>query len=132
MTAQLPSRWATGDEALGVLLAGLRAWKPLDAGALLDDATVALDDVVPGEEETEEIAQRLRGYLMQLVHIATASGVNEGSGYAGTLVLRARSLRSEELPGDYRRGVEHLRKMGWVTSELVDQLVAMRSIKEAA
>lgn len=132
MAVQTPSRWATDDEAVADLLARIRTWTPLDGEALLDDVASVLDDVPPSEDETEEIAERLRGHLMQLVHIAIANGIEEKSTYGADLVQRARTLRAEEVPGDHRQGVLHLRKLGWVTNELLDQLVALNFIKEAA
>jgi hypothetical protein len=132
MTVQTPSRWATDDDSVANLLERIRTWTPLDGTALLDDVAAVLDGVPPSEEETEEIAERLRGYLMQLVNIAVTSEADQRSKYAEILVQRARDLRAEEMSGDHRRAVLHLRQMGWVTSELLDQLVALKSIKEAA
>lgn len=132
MAVQTPSRWATDNEAVADLLARIRTWTPLDGDALLDDVASVLDDVPPSEDETEEIAERLRGHLMQLVHIATANGIEEKSAYGADLVQRARTLRVEEVPGDHRQGILHLRQLGWATNELLDQLVALKFIKEAA
>jgi Family of unknown function (DUF6415) len=132
MTAQAPSRWATDADVLANLLTRIRTWKPLDSEALLDDVASALDDVPPREEEAEEIAERLRGHLVQLVSIAVAGAADRDSRYAGALVKRARALRAVGMSGDNLRAVLHLRQLGWVTSELLDQLVALKSIKEAA
>jgi len=125
MTVVALTRRATDEEAVAYLLDRIRIWKPLDGAALLDDVPLR-------EEESEEVAQRLRGYLMQLVNIAISSEADQRSQYADTLVQRARNLRAEEMPGDHRRAVLHLRQMGWVTCELLDQLVALNSVKEAS
>jgi hypothetical protein len=132
MAVQAPSRWATDDDFVANLLARIRTWKPLDGAALLDDVAAVLDDVPLSEEDVEDAAERLRGHLMQLVNIAISSEADQKSGYADTLIHRARALRAEEMSGDHRRAVQHLRQMGWVTSELLDQLVGLDSTKEAA
>lgn len=132
MTVQTPRSYVTDDESVAYLLDRIRIWKPLDGAALLDDVAAVLDDVPPREEDADETAERLRGHLMQLVNIAVSSQADQRSRYADTLVQLARTLRAEEIPGDHRRAVLHLRQMGWVTSELLDQLVALNSIKEAA
>lgn len=116
--------------ALETVLAKVRRWQPFDGGALLDDVATALDDVIP-EEAVEEIAQRLRGHLMQLVTIAVA-GEAEQDTAAAQLIERARMLRTDDVPGDHRKAVGHLRRMGWTASELLERLVAMKHLKEAA
>jgi hypothetical protein len=126
------TRWVTDHGAVADLLVRIRAWTPLDGPALLDDVALVLDEGPPAEEQAEEIAERLRGYLMQLVNIALAGGADRGSAYAGVLIQRARALRVEEMPGDSRRAVLHLRQLGWVTGELLDQLVVLHYVKEAA
>ncbi|MEU0857524.1 DUF6415 family natural product biosynthesis protein [Streptomyces griseofuscus] len=109
------------------------AWTEQHTEALLEDVALALDDVLaPSEEVIEDIVQRFRGHLMKLVDIAVSSLVWQGSAYANTLILRGRALRAEEMPGDYPRAVQHLRQMGWIVSELLDQLVACESIEGVA
>jgi hypothetical protein len=51
-------------------LAAIRAWHPYDGDAWLDDMGDALDAVPPAEDRVDELAQRLRCYLMQLVSTA--------------------------------------------------------------
>ncbi|MFI8194783.1 DUF6415 family natural product biosynthesis protein [Streptomyces sp. NPDC085946] len=113
------------------MLEKLRDWQPFDGGALLDDVAAALDDVPPAKEDTEELAERLRGHLMQLVNIAVA-GEAEQDTAAAQLIEQARMLRADDVPGDHRKAVGHLRRMGWTASELLEQLVAMKHLKEAA
>ncbi|KAF3470069.1 DUF6415 family natural product biosynthesis protein [Streptomyces sp. Tu 3180] len=115
--------------ALGNVLAKVRRWQPFDGGALLDDVASALDDVIP-EEAVEKIAQRLRGHLMQLVTIAVATEAGQDTAVA-QLIERARALRTNDVPGDYRKAVGHLRRMGWTAGELLERLVAMKHLKEA-
>lgn len=113
------------------VLSKLRAWEPFDGGALLDDMAVVLDDFLPAEECVDEIAQRLRGHLMRLVDIAIAAEAVKDA-YAAWLIEQARTVRSEDVPGDYWRAVRHLRRMGWTVNELLERLVATRCLKAAA
>ena len=108
------------------------AWTAGDSEALLDDVALALDDVAPCEETIEEVVQRFRGHFMSLVDIAVSTQALQQSAYANTLVRRARALRADEMPGDHRRAVLHLRQMGWLIGELLDQLVALDHIEGAA
>ena len=108
------------------------AWTAQDSEALLDDVALALDDVAPSEEDIEDFVQRARGYLMRLVNIAVSTRVWQESAYTDTLIQRARTLRADEMPGDYRHAVLRLRQMGWVVGELLDQLVTFDSIEGAA
>lgn len=125
-------RWAPSDEAtLTSLLAAVRAWNPLDGGAVLDDIGAVLDDVIPGEDQVEELAERLRGHLMRLVDIALANAAGEDD-QAAALIERARLVRAEETPGDHWRAVGHLRRMAWSVNELLERLGAIRCLKEFA
>ena len=131
-----PEAWKSPLDADGLhaVLGLLRrwAWTAGDSEALLDDGARALDDVAPNEEEIEDIVQRFRGHLMSLVDIAVSTQASKQSAYAGTLVQRSRAVRAVEMPGDHRRAVLHLRQMGWLVSELLDQLVALDFIEGAA
>ncbi|MGW2857384.1 DUF6415 family natural product biosynthesis protein, partial [Streptomyces sp. NPDC001215] len=98
--------------ALTRVLERVRAWQAYDGGALLDDVAAVLDEVIPAEEHSEELAQRLRGHRMQLVNIAVAAEAKEDDA-AAYLIERARMVRAEELPGDRWKAVGHLRRMGW-------------------
>ncbi|MFF8196685.1 DUF6415 family natural product biosynthesis protein [Streptomyces bobili] len=113
------------------MLSKLRTWQAFDGDALLDDVATALDDVPPAEQDVEEVAQRLRGHLMRLVNIAIAAEA-ERDDVAGYLIERARALRVEELPGDHRKAVGYLRRMGWIVNEFLERLVAMRCLKGTA
>ncbi|MDN3271515.1 DUF6415 family natural product biosynthesis protein [Streptomyces sp. MA15] len=113
------------------MLDRLRGWTPFDGGALLDDVAAALDDVPPAEEDTEELAERLRGHLMRLVTIGVATEAEEDTA-AAQLIEQARTLRVEELPGGHWKAVAHLRRLGWTANELHDRLAALRCLKEAA
>jgi hypothetical protein len=110
------------------LVGRLRTWEPLD-GALLDDASDALDEVPPGRERLEEITRRLAGRLRQLVDLATAHGAEEKSPYIGVLLARAREALTEAVDGD---AVRAARRRGWLASELLEELTAARCVKGVA
>ncbi|WP_369276006.1 DUF6415 family natural product biosynthesis protein [Streptomyces sp. R11] len=126
-------RWAPplDGQALTVLLAKVRAWEAFDGEALLGDVAAVLDDVVPAEQQVDELAERLRGHLMRLVTIAVAAEVEQRDDTTARLMSQARTLRIEEAPGDHCRAVGYLRRMGWITNELLERLVATKCLKEA-
>ncbi|WP_344047514.1 DUF6415 family natural product biosynthesis protein [Streptomyces thermoalcalitolerans] len=109
--------------------AAIRAWQPYDGNAWLDDVGDALDSVPPAEDRVDELAQRLRGYLTQLVNYAVNSGTEAQDSRTMDPVARARALRAEKPPGDYHQGVVHLRRLGRAVNELHDLLVEQHVIK---
>lgn len=119
-------------EALEDVLAKVRRWRPFDGEALLDDVGAVLDDVVPPEECLEELGQRLRGHLMQLVGIAVAAEAGQEDEPTERLIRLARQARCEDMPGDHWQAVGHLRRMAWFTNELLEHLVAIQCLKQAA
>ncbi|MFF0698335.1 DUF6415 family natural product biosynthesis protein [Streptomyces tendae] len=131
--ATVPS-WAPPlDSAeLADVLDKIRRWIPYDGDALLEDVGAVLDDVVPREEELEDHAQRLRGHLMRLVDIAVAQEADQSDPEAIRLIRLARDVRALDLPGDHMKAVGHLRRMAWTVNELLERLVDLRCIKEAA
>jgi hypothetical protein len=118
--ARLPQHQAVEDA-----LAKMRAWRPYDGDAWLDDVADALDSVAPPEDKVDEIGERLRGYLMQLVAIAVRYEAEKRDDRATSLIDRAREVREQEMPGDYLPAVSHLRRMGWAVNELLDLLVTL-------
>ncbi|GGV57899.1 hypothetical protein GCM10010294_04990 [Streptomyces griseoloalbus] len=116
---------------LATVLNRLRGWTAFDGDALLDDVALALDDVAPAEEVTQEIAQRFLGHLMRLVNIAIAAEAGRDAD-AAQLIERARTLRTQGVPGDHRRAVGHLRRRGWIVNELLEQLVEARCLEKVA
>jgi hypothetical protein len=114
------------------LVERFRAWRPYDGGVLLDDVAEALDDLMPDEEGTQELGQRLCGHLTKLVTIAVAAKADQADERAALLIERARAVRSQDVPGDHRRVVGHLRRMGWIVNELLERLVETQCLKEAA
>ncbi|MGY1528050.1 DUF6415 family natural product biosynthesis protein [Streptomyces sp. MN3] len=132
-TARPVRRWVpplSGTDLVTVL-DRLRGWSPFDGGALLDDVAAVLDDVSPPEEDTAQLAKRLREHLARLVTIAVA-GEAERDTAAAQLVLRARALHTDPLPHGRQAAIAHLRRLGWTVNELHDRLAAIRCLKEAA
>ncbi|TWD11725.1 hypothetical protein FB570_12432 [Streptomyces sp. T12] len=132
-TRPIPA-WAAplDSTALHDLLERVRGWQPFDGCALLDDVAAALDDVFPAEEDTAQLAERLRAHLARLATIAVASEAEQDP-TAAQLVLRARTLHADPLPcGRQEAAIAHLRRLGWTANELHDRLVAIRCLKEAA
>ncbi|MGW2572866.1 DUF6415 family natural product biosynthesis protein [Streptomyces sp. NPDC001537] len=113
------------------VLAAVRRWNVFDGEALLDDVGAVIDDVIPAEDQVEELAERLRGHLMSLIAIAVANRADEDD-QAAELIERARDWGVEELPGDYWRAVGHLRRMAWSVNELLERLGTVRCLKEYA
>ncbi|MGW3935270.1 DUF6415 family natural product biosynthesis protein [Streptomyces sp. NBC_00024] len=118
--------------AVATVLAKIRQWQPFDEGALLDDVGAVLDNYVPPEELLDELAERLRGHSMRLVDIAIAANAELEDEMAARLIERTRSVRSEEMPADYRQAVGHLRRMAWSVGELHERMVETKCIKAAA
>ncbi|MBK3568271.1 hypothetical protein JHN47_31695 [Streptomyces sp. MBT62] len=114
------------------LLGKVQTWQPYVDGLLLDDLAAVLDDYSPSEEEVEDFALRLRGHLMRLANLALTSKVAERDEVVAELVERARDIRSEELPGDHRQAVGHVRRMAWNVNELLERLVETQCLKAAA
>jgi hypothetical protein len=126
--------WAPplGPEALASVLAKVQRWSPLDGDALLDDVGAVLDNVTPPEDELEDLAQRLRGHLMQLVDIAVAAEADQKDEEAGRLIQQAHTVRAEDMPGHHRQAVGHLRRMAWSVNELLERLSVLKCLKEAS
>jgi hypothetical protein len=118
-------------ERLRWVLEKVQKWQPYVDGGLLDDVAVVIDDYTLGEDEIDENAMRLRGHLMRLVNLAVTAKVVERDERVDELVERARTVRSEELPGDHWQAVGHVRRMAWTLNELLELLVKNQCLKEA-
>lgn len=113
------------------VLEKVQRWAPCVDGLLLDDVAAVLDDYTPTEHEVNEHAQRLRGHLLRLVHLAVVSKVAEQDGLVADVIERGRTIGTEEVPTDHRRAVGHLRSMAWTLDELLERLVAHQCLTEA-
>ncbi|MFD8228546.1 DUF6415 family natural product biosynthesis protein [Streptomyces massasporeus] len=116
-------------ERLRWVLRKVQTWAPYVDGCLLDDIARVVDDYTPTEAEVEDSALRLRGHLMRLVRLADTAQVTQDERVM-ELVERARTVRAEELPGDHRRAVGHVRRMALTLEDLLDRLVAVQCLAE--
>ncbi|MFC8094681.1 DUF6415 family natural product biosynthesis protein [Streptomyces sp. NPDC057301] len=141
MTATTVDRWnhpvgkwepQVDREAVKTVLGKIRQWQPFDDGVLLDDVGAVVDDCLPPEDLLDELAECLHSHSAQLVDIAVAANAEYEDEVAARLIERARTVRSEQMPADYRQAVGHLRGMAWSVGELHERLVATRCVKEAA
>ncbi|MGW1496961.1 DUF6415 family natural product biosynthesis protein [Streptomyces sp. NPDC002402] len=116
---------------LATVLAKLRAWDPLEADAVFDDLDRVLGDQTPPADQVDELGERLRGALMQLGNISVADPRFPPGDDLLQLVERARSLWTEEMPGDYWKALGLTRRLAWITAELIELLIATRHIRDA-
>ncbi|MEV6400863.1 DUF6415 family natural product biosynthesis protein [Streptomyces sp. NPDC051907] len=119
-------------DALRATLEKCQRWDPYDGDALLDDVGAVLDDVTPREEDLQVLAQRLRRRLTQLVGIAVATEADQKDPEAGRLTQQARTVHTEDMPGDHMKAVGRLRRMAWSVNELLERLSTLKHLKEAA
>ncbi|WP_447035774.1 DUF6415 family natural product biosynthesis protein [Streptomyces sp. DSM 118878] len=121
------------------LLSAVRNWEPVDWDSVYDGLDTVLNEEVshhaagasgssrpgaagPGYEEAEELAQRFRGALMQLVNRGLRDDADKKHRDITDLIEQARTLRAEELPCDERQALILLRKLGRITLELAERL----------
>lgn len=116
--------------ALGAVLDGLRSWTPLHSDLVLADVAAALDDVAPRGDDAAKTQQRLSGWLHQLTGVAVSTGVSRRSPYVGVLVQRARAVLGQDPIREPELMESGLRHAGWVTHELLEQLVCRGCVKE--
>jgi hypothetical protein len=116
-------------EAVETVLTALRAWNPYDGDTWLDDVADALDPVPPGRERADELAERLRGYLRQLISYAASSEAEKRDERIAPLLVRAREVRGEEPSDDHWGAVGQLRRVGWAVNELHEVLVELHAVK---
>lgn len=116
------------------VLESARQWEPVDWKQVYRGLDSLLgDDDHPqpthiDHDAAEELAQRFRGALMQLVHRGLRDDA-ERDPEAARLIALARELRDEELPGGAQQALGLLRRLGAVTVELVDRLESMGIIE---
>ncbi|WP_328665784.1 DUF6415 family natural product biosynthesis protein [Streptomyces sp. NBC_00322] len=79
-------------------------------------------DAAPAIYEIEELTERLRRALMQLVAMVLAHRHHQPGAEASRTIGHARALRAEEPPGDFLPARGHLRRLALVTQDLLDLL----------
>ncbi|MFA3873007.1 DUF6415 family natural product biosynthesis protein [Streptomyces sp. MMCC 100] len=118
-------------EGLRSVLERIKNWKPLDVEEVFDDLNTAIGDQTPPVAVTDTLVDRLGGHLKQLSDIAVADEQYPPTAEMLQLVARGVSLREERAPADYRQAVGLARRLAFVTSDLVEELIQARYIKEA-
>lgn len=127
-----PGQWMPlNKRSIEFVLKSMRSWQPISVDAIFEDLGDVLGNQAPPLDRFEELAERLRGHLMQLLNILVANPRNEDSPATQALVERARTQRSAELPGDDRKALGHLRRLSWITLEVLELLIDTKQIKEA-
>ncbi|WP_406405072.1 DUF6415 family natural product biosynthesis protein [Streptomyces sp. NBC_00879] len=108
------------------VLTGLRisVWLDgVDVDSFYDHLEAVLgQDAAPAIYEIEELTERLRRALMQLVAMVLAQCHHQPGAEASGTSGRARALRAERPPGDFLPARRHLRRLALVTQDLLDLL----------
>ncbi|MDN3061235.1 DUF6415 family natural product biosynthesis protein [Streptomyces sp. SRF1] len=112
------------------VLHGLRDWDPLDGHQVLEDLANVLDNQAPAEHEFDELDRRLRVTVRQLANIALAT--DQRHQQVAELIEQANLLCSEARPRGYWKAVGQLRRLGWVTSGLLEHLPKVAARLESA
>ncbi|MGW4902102.1 DUF6415 family natural product biosynthesis protein [Streptomyces albidoflavus] len=118
-------------EGLRSVLERVKDWKPFDVEEVFDDLDTAIGDQPPPVATTGALVDRLRGHLKQLSDIALADEQYPPTVEMVRLASRGVPLREERAPADYRHAVGLARRMAFVASDLVEELIEARYIKEA-
>ncbi|MFE3519126.1 DUF6415 family natural product biosynthesis protein [Streptomyces sp. NPDC059166] len=118
-------------ECLRFVLERMKDWKPFDVEEVFDDLDTAIGDQPPPVATTGALVDRLRGHLKQLSDIALADDQYPPTVEMVRLVSRGVPLREERTPADYRQAVGLARRLAFVASDLVEELIEARYIKEA-
>ncbi len=109
-------------ETLEHILVKMRGWDPLDCDAIFEDLADALDHQAPEDSEADQLACRLSDSLGKLVNIALAGCADQRDHETTVLVERAHSVRSKEKPVGSWTAIGYLRRLAWVTNELLERL----------
>ncbi|MBA6440659.1 DUF6415 family natural product biosynthesis protein [Streptomyces sp. GMR22] len=109
-------------ETLEHILIKMRGWEPLDCDAIFEDLANALDDQAPEDSEADQLACRLSDNLGQLVTIALAGLADQRDHETTVLVERAHTVRSKGKPIASWTAIGRLRRLAWVTNELLERL----------
>lgn len=101
----------------------LRTGLPLTA--IYGDLEAVLGDHAdPTPPEVDDLTQRLRGALMQLVDRVLEQADDRLELPAQDLIDRARTLRQEKLPAEYVKARVHLRRLALITQAVAALLPA--------
>ncbi|MFJ1545185.1 DUF6415 family natural product biosynthesis protein [Streptomyces sp. NPDC088246] len=127
------ARWTPPLDAEGLrsVLERIKDWKPLDVEEVFDDLDMAIGNQPPPVTTTGALVDRLRGHLKQLSDIAVADEQFPPTRVMVQLVERGLPLRGERTPAAHQQAVGLARRLAFVTSGLVEELIEARYITEA-
>ncbi|MGW9715330.1 DUF6415 family natural product biosynthesis protein [Streptomyces albidoflavus] len=127
------SQWTPPLDAEGLrfVLERMKDWKPFDVEEVFDDLDTAIGHQPPPVATTSALVDRLRGHLKQLSDIALADEQYPPTVEMVRLVSRGLPLREERTPADYRQAVGLTRRLAFVASDLLEELIEAGYIKEA-
>ncbi|MCP9945992.1 DUF6415 family natural product biosynthesis protein [Streptomyces somaliensis] len=111
------------------VLERIKNWKPLDVEAVFDDLDTVIGNQPPPIATTDALINRLRSHLKQLSDITVADEKFPPTAEMVQLVERGRSLRDERTPADHQRAVGLARRLAFVISDLIEELIEARYIK---
>lgn len=118
-------------EGLRSVLERIKDWKPLDVEEVFDDLDTAIGNQPPPVTTAGVLVERLRSHLKQLSDIALADEQFPPTPVMVQLVERGLPLRGERTPTAHRQVVGLARRLAFVTSDLVEELIEARYITEA-
>ncbi|MFJ3283098.1 DUF6415 family natural product biosynthesis protein [Streptomyces halstedii] len=118
-------------EGLRFVLERMKDWKPFDVEEVFDDLDTAIGNQPPPVATTGTLVDRLRGHLKQLSDIALADEQYPPTVEMVRLVSRGVPMREERTPADYRQAVGLARRLAFVASDLLEELIEARYIAEA-
>ncbi|MFH9734364.1 DUF6415 family natural product biosynthesis protein [Streptomyces sp. NPDC017260] len=116
-------------EGLRCVLERIKDWESLDVEEVCDDLDTAIGNQPPPVATTGPLVDRLRGHLKQLSDIAVADERYPPTAAMVQLVEQGLSLRGEYTPVAYRQAVGLARRLAFVTSDLVEELIEARYLK---
>ncbi|MFE7711287.1 DUF6415 family natural product biosynthesis protein [Streptomyces sp. NPDC057486] len=114
------------------VLERITAWSPLDVEAIFDDLDTTIGNQPPSEATTPALVERLRTHLTRLSAIAVADPKFPPTDEVTQLIERGRPMQDARLPADRQQAVGMARRMAVVASDLVEELIEARYIKDVA
>ncbi|MEU0836043.1 DUF6415 family natural product biosynthesis protein [Streptomyces sp. NPDC005969] len=119
------------EDGLRRVLERITAWSPLDVEAIFDDLDTTIGNQPPPEAATPALVERLRTHLTKLSAIAVADTKFAPTDEMTQLIERGRPLQDAHLPADHQQAVGMARRIAFVASDLVEELIKARYIKDA-
>ncbi|MFJ7489648.1 DUF6415 family natural product biosynthesis protein [Streptomyces sp. NPDC097727] len=120
------------EDGLRHVLERITAWSPLDVEAIFDDLDTTIGNQPPPEATIPALVERLCSHLKRLSAIAVADHTFPPTDEMAQLIERGRLMQDARLPADHQQAVGMARRMAFVTSDLVEELIEARYIKDVA